>query len=97
MNTSTYVFQTPDHGYDFVPDLLAPDNVLVKSEFRDSLEELLETLQLAGVAEGKNFEDITIEEDFTDYGTQYYIEIDKGTLALYLQFEILNYFGGPSL
>jgi hypothetical protein len=91
-----YTFQTPDHGYDIIPNPLT-GTVTIKSEFRDALEELVGTIELAGVAEGKDFSDIVIEEEATDYFFSHYIEIDLATLALYLQFEVLNYMGSPAL
>ena len=97
----TYTFQTPDHGYDFVPDPLDSDIVIVKSEFKDSLEELLNTLELAGISEApeedqfsilQRFQDLTIEENDNEF-LPYSIALSKADLALYLQFEVLNYMG----
>jgi hypothetical protein len=92
MNTN-YTFSTPDHGYDIFPDLLSPDNVQVRAEFKDSLEELVATLELAGVADDRDFTELQIEEGSNDYDTFFFIDITKSDLALYLQFEILNYLG----
>lgn len=96
MNTN-YTFETPDHAYDIVPDLLSPDNVQVRSEFRDSLEEFLATLELAGVADDRDFSEIEIEEGSNYYDVFFFIDITKSDLALYLQFEVLNYLGAAPL
>lgn len=104
----TYTFQTPDHGYDFVPDPLDANVVRIKSEFKDSLEEFLGTLELAGISDLsdesgvvsetdleylKRFSEIYIEEADNDYDHYYFIDIEKADLALFLQFEVLNYMG----
>ena len=89
--TTTYTFETPFHGFDFVPDPNSPDNVQIRAEFRDSLEEFLATLELAGVADDRNFEDLEIEEGSNSYDEFFFLDITKSDLALYLQFEVLNY------
>lgn len=100
MSNNTYTFQTPEHAYDFVP--VSADLVHVRAESREALEEFLNTLELAGMAEQDNathiekmqrFMDLWIEESDTDYDHIYYIEITRADLALYLQFEVLNYMG----
>jgi len=92
----TYTFQTPDHSYDFVPDPLDPESVIVKSEYKDSIEEFIGTLELAGVADGRDFSDITIREGDNGWDVYPYIQIHKADLALFLQFEVLNYMGVPN-
>lgn len=87
-----YIFHTPDHGYDIIPNPLT-GTVTIKSEFRDALEELVGTIDLAGAAEGSDLSEITIHEEVSDYLFSHYIEIDLPTLALYFQFEVLNYMG----
>jgi hypothetical protein len=101
----TYTLQTPDHGYDFIPDPLDVNVVRVKSEFKDSIEEFINTLELAGFSEaqdhsskGSNLERMndlekSIEEADNDYDHYYFIDIQKADLALFLQFEVLNYMG----
>jgi hypothetical protein len=103
--TYNYTFQTPERGYDFVP--VAKDLVRVQSEDKESLEELLNTLELAGIAERgdketreqvmEHFQELEIEEGSNDYDTFYFVEMPKADLALYLQFEILNYMGAASV
>lgn len=97
MNKFTYTFQTPDHSYDIVPDLLQEDTVRVQSEFKDSVEEFLNTLELAGLADDRDnpidFSHLTVEQDSNSYDTYYFIEITKSDLALYFRFEVLNFMG----
>lgn len=90
--TTTYTFETPFHDFEFEPDPDSPDNVTVSSESRESIEDFLATLELAGVADDRDFSDLEIEEDGSpNYDLLYFVEITKSDLALYLQFEILNY------
>jgi len=102
----TYTLQTPDHGYDFIPDPLDANVVRVKSEFKDSIEEFINTLELAGFSQSERDKDgwtdpsdltrlqnLTIEEADNDYDHYYFIDIQKADLALFLQFEVLNYMG----
>lgn len=99
MTTSTYVFHTPEHGFDFVPDAHDAELVHVKSEYKDALEEFLATLELAGVADKDDedqlsilqwFDALKIEETGDDM-LPYSVTVTKSDLALYLQFEVLNY------
>lgn len=98
---TTYIFQTPEHGFDFVPDSKDKDLVHVKSEYKDALEEFLATLELAGIADKEDEDQLSILqwfdsikiEDTGDEFLPFSITITKADLALYLQFEILNYMG----
>ena len=85
-----YTWGTPEHDYIFIPNPLT-QTVKIKSEFRDAIEELLGTIELAGAAEGVELPNITIEEEASEYFFSHYIEIDTATLALYLSFEALNF------
>lgn len=87
-----YTFGTPEHDYEIIPNPKTK-TVVIKSEWREALEELVGTIELAGAAEGIDFSTIVIEEEVTDYYFGHYIEIDKSTLALYFQFEVLNFMG----
>jgi hypothetical protein len=96
MNNLTYTFQTPDHSFDFIPDLFDPNKVKVTSEYKDSLEDFLNVIELAGRANDEDFQEITIKEEQNSYDSYYFIEISKDDLALYLQFEV-RFFMGASL
>lgn len=87
----TYTFSTPEFAYSFVPDLTVPNLVAVQSTEREALEILVDTLALDNMADDETYEKIVIEEDMTAEEPFYYIEISTSTLALYLQFEVLNY------
>lgn len=91
--TTTYKFETPFHKFEFEPNPDSPDNVSVVSESRESIEDFLATLELAGVADDRDFSELLIEEDGYDahYDPIYFVEITKSDLALFLQFETLNY------
>jgi len=96
MTNNTYKFSTPDHDFVLVPDLTVPNLVAVQSEHREAVEEFLETLELAGVAEGESFENLTIEEDLTGQVPFFFTEVTTSTLALYTSFEFLNYMGAAT-
>jgi hypothetical protein len=99
MNAYSYTFQTPDHSYDIVPDPLDSDTVRIQSEFKDSIEDFLDTLELAGRGDDEDFQAIdivtedTIKEGQNTYDTYWYTEVTKADLALYFQFEVLNFMG----
>lgn len=92
MNTN-YRFSTPDHDFVIVPNPVVPDLIEVRCEHRDGIEEFIETLELAGVAEGESFENLIIEEDMTEETPFFYTEVSTATLVLYTSFEFLNYMG----
>lgn len=89
----TYNFGTPEHNYLIEPDLTVPNLVTVQSPDREAIEEALDTISLAGVSEGENFDHITIEEDMTAQEPYFYIEISTSTLAIWWSFEALNFLG----
>lgn len=93
----TYKFSTPDHDFIIVPNPVVPDLVEVRSEYREAIEEFIETLELAGVAEGESFDNLIIEEDNTEQTPFFYTEVSPATLCLYTRFEFLNYMGVNSL
>lgn len=93
----TYKFSTPDHDFILVPNPAVPDLVEVRSEYREAIEEFIETLELAGVAEGESFHNLIIEEDNTEQTPFFYTEVSPSTLSLYTQFEFMNYMGTSAL
>lgn len=90
---TNYTWQTPDHSFDFVPDPLSPDNIHVRSEFKDSLEEFLSTLELAGRANDEDFTELHIEEGTNDYDAFFYVDVTRADLSLYLDFEVRYFMG----
>jgi hypothetical protein len=94
MTAYNYTFSTPEHSYEIIPDLLDPNTVRVTSEFKDDIESLLDSIELAGRADDEPFTALKLNiEEGTSNGTHYYTEISKADLALYLQFEVLNFMG----
>lgn len=91
MTNKNYTFGTPEFNYTFVPDLTVPNLLTVQSTDREALEIFIDTLALDNMADDEIHEKITIEEDMTADEPFFYIEITTSTLALYLQFEVLNY------
>lgn len=92
MSNHTYTFQTPERGYDIVPQ--PHSNIVeVRSEDRDSLEEMLGTIELYGADDNTDFSKIEIREGQNEYDFYNYIHLTKDTLALYFQAEILNFMG----
>lgn len=91
MTNPNYTFGTPEYNYTFVPDLTVPNIVSVQSTDREALEIFIDTLALDNTADDDSYEKIVIDEDMTADEPFYFIEITISTLALYLQFEVLNY------
>lgn len=94
MTTNThYAFSTPEHDFVLVPNPVVPDLVEVRASSKEALEEFIGTLELAGVSEGMDFSKLVIEEDNTEQDIFFYVEVSPATLAIYTQFEFLNYMG----
>lgn len=66
-----------------------PDLVMVRARDKESLETMLEGIELAGVADAEKFERPEIISVPGDY--RWRVTISKATFAIYLQFEVLNY------
>lgn len=92
MSNHIYTFQTPERGYDLIPQPHS-DFVEVRSEDRDALEEMLGTIELYGTDENTDLSKIEILEGHNEYDFYEYILLPKATLALYFQSEILNFMG----
>jgi hypothetical protein len=93
MSKNTYTFQTPDHAYDLIPDPLDANLVRVKSEFKESIEDFLNTVELSGRGNDEDFQTIEIKEGCNEYDTYWYTEVSKEDLALYFQFEVRFFMG----
>jgi hypothetical protein len=94
-----YEFSTPEANYEFAVNPNNTDNVFVYAQHKEDLETVLNSLELAGVQEGRYFEDLLIEDTENPPTAQriHFIEITRADLALYLQFEVLNYLGVDTL
>lgn len=99
-----YKLETPEASYTFVPVPTNPDGVHVYAAEREELEILISSLELAGVAEGRYFEDLSVEEDFTaeirgknGYPLTNFVEMTWADLALFTSFELLNFAPGVKI
>lgn len=90
-----YTFSTPNFAYTLSP---TPNGLVnIECNFREGLEEVLNSLELAGVDTESDLSNLYIDEDSDVDGTTFYfIELSHATLALYLTFEVLNYMGAPN-
>ncbi len=93
MSIYNYTFGTPDHSYDIIPDPLDPSTVRIQSEYRESIEDLLNTIELSGRADDEDFQAIQIKEGQNSYDTYWYTEVSKAVLALYFEFEVRFFMG----
>lgn len=68
------------------------DSVLLVSDRRETLEAVLETIELAGLSEdsGETLDALKIAGGSGHYD----LVLSRATLALWASFEILNYLGG---
>lgn len=60
-----------------------PELLILNSRERDVLEDILASIELQGVAEGRDFDDLAIYRE-TDF---YSMVVDRSTLVLYFTFE----------
>lgn len=69
-----------------------PDSIIVNAAEREILMSMWKTIQLAGVGHGHDFDDIAIYRvDDTPLVHHYEMELDRGTLVLWFEFEALNF------
>lgn len=95
-SSSQYTFGTPEASYVLDANPLNPDNVFIRASHKADLETVIDSLEIAGVADGRYFEDLEIEissENEEEESYSYFLEISRTDLALFLQFEVLNYLG----
>jgi hypothetical protein len=95
MNAYSYTLQTPYHSYDFIPDPLDPETIRVQSEFKEAIEDFLNTVELSGRADDEDFAALkdSIKEGSNSYDTYWYTEVTKADLALYFEFEVRFFMG----
>lgn len=94
MSNDTYTLQTPDHRYEFTP-VPESQNVIVRSETPEAIEDFISTVELAGPEEGQHLPELFIEEDTDSYDHAYFTEVSRATLSLFLDFEVRYYMGAP--
>ena len=93
MTAYNYTFTTPDHAYDIIPDPLDPNTVRIQSEYKESIEDLLNTIELSGRADDEDFQAIQIKEGQNSYDAYWYTEISKADLAIFFEFEVRFFMG----
>jgi hypothetical protein len=98
--TTNYTFQTPESLYVLIQHPTLSESVNIHAAHSSDLETVKDNLELAGRAEGRFLDDLEIQEDqLTDvvdnHGNQatFFLELTKADLALFLQFEVLNFLG----
>lgn len=67
-----------------------PDRIRVCSPSEQTLRNMLLVIELAGVGEGNDFDDLYIGEPQSE-DAPYTLDIDRATLVLWFQFETLNF------
>lgn len=85
-----YSFETTEGVYQYSVSTTNPDNIIVTAPDR-LLIILLGSLELAGVEEGRFFEDYEIQEPFDVDDEDGFLELTKADFCLFLNFEVLNY------
>lgn len=95
MSIYNYTFTTPDHTYEIIPDPLDPDTIRIQSEFKEAVEDFLDTIELAGRGDDEDFTalKLSIQEGHNTYDPYFFTEVTKADLALYFEFEVLNFMG----
>lgn len=94
MKNDTYTLQTPDHGYTFTP-VPESQNVIVKADTPEAIEDFISTIELAGTEEGQFLPELFVEEGENEFDREYFTEVSRATLSLFLDFEVRYYMGVP--
>lgn len=89
MTNIQYSLETSEGIYMYSAHEENPDALVVRST-QSNLETLLSSLELAGVEEGRYFEDYEITPT-EDLDFEFQIELTKADFCLFFNFEILNY------
>lgn len=71
-----------------IMSVFGKENVALYSESKATLMDVIQSLELAGVAEDKDFDDLSIKEGPDGH---YRLTIDRPTLCMWFGFEVLNY------
>lgn len=88
-NDEMYVLETSEGVYTYAPNPENPDNIIVRSTER-LMDILLSSLELAGVEDGRYFEDYEIFQTEED-SYEFFLELTKVDFCLFFNFEVLNY------
>ena len=95
-----YTFSTPESSYVFVQHPTVSENVFVFAHRPSDLETVLDSLELSGMADDNRLEDLIIEEDpindtkdKDDNFCNFFLELTKSDLAVFLSFEVQNFLG----
>lgn len=82
------------NGFDLFlePEPRAEDYLIVYAKNRQQLVDVLNSIELAGMADGKSLYHLIIE-DTDEPGYPYKVGMSKSTFNLFFEFELLNYFG----
>ena len=98
--TTNYSFQTPESLYVLIQHPTLSESVYIHAAHSSDLETVKDNLELAGREDGRFLDDLEIHEDplttvVDNHGNQatYSMELTKADLALFLQFEVLNFLG----
>ena len=98
--TTNYSFGTPESQYVLIQHPTLSEFVYICAAHASDLETVKDNLELAGREDGRYLEDLEILEDpLTDavdsHGNQatFFLELTKTDLALFLEFEVLNFLG----
>lgn len=86
-------FETTSGIYRYFPNPGNEDALIVTATY-DLLDILLNSLEIAGVEEGRYFEDYEILPPATQHDhndTEYRIELTRADFCLFMNFEVLNY------
>jgi hypothetical protein len=88
-----YTFATPEYSYRIEPNPTTK-NVFLSAETPDAIEMAIDSIELAGTQEGEWHEDLLLEMngDAPD-AFCFFVEVSKPTLALFINFELLNFLG----
>lgn len=69
-----------------------PDLIIVASQHRSSLLAMVQSIELAGVSEGNDYDDLAVYRADSPESTHYYeLVLDRTTLALWFSFEVHHY------
>jgi hypothetical protein len=89
-----YAFATPEYSYRIEPNPTTKDRVFLSAETPDAIEMAIDSIELAGTQEGEYAEDLILEMNGdAEDAYCFFVEVSKPTLALFVNFELLNFLG----
>lgn len=88
-----YAFATPEYSYRIEPNPTTK-NVFLSAETPDAIEMAIDSIELAGTQDGEWHDDLILEMNGDqEDGYCFFVEISKPSLALFIEFELLNFLG----